>query len=158
MNRVDLAKIMQMAEAEYLRLVREGRVGLRDAWMAALGAGKYVAAIALGDVASDFVIDHRRAICRVCDSRRHEQAAEDDAVSDWCGDPLKSQLTAVLPTCGCLIAGKTAVASEECPQEKWRKVRPAEVTISAPRAAGRGRGPASAGGAGRCAPDAGARR
>jgi len=77
----------------------------------------YVVALGSGDKADDATVDTRRAICRACPTR--ERAALPlCAVSDWCGEPL----VVTADSCGCLLAGKTAVASEGCPQGKWGPV------------------------------------
>src|SRR5690606_1028433 len=99
--------------------------------MVAYGARKYVRAILAGDIASDAVIEERRDICRRCPSQWYGQAAEDTGESLWCGKPEPGGMDRALPTCGCFLAGKTAVASEACPQGKWGAVQPA--TVSAPR-------------------------
>lgn len=92
---------------------------LKHPWTAAKGAAKYAAAIAAGDLADDETTARRRAICRECPSRVRLTVKGATSESDWCGPPFESRLDAALPTCGCLIAAKTAVASEPCPQGRW---------------------------------------
>jgi hypothetical protein len=79
------------------------------------GASTFLAAVASGDVAPQPAVEARRAICRVCPRMVVKVAPGAVADSSWCGEPL--QVTA--STCGCLVAAKTLVASEKCPQNKW---------------------------------------
>ena len=88
-------------------------------WTTVKGAAKFAKAVATGDKADNMEIMRRRAVCRECPSRvtkMHPRGVPGiDTESDWCGEPLKETQT----TCGCLLAGKTAVGSERCPQGKW---------------------------------------
>lgn len=137
MNRMDLAKIALQAVEDYLALVKAGRVARLDRWMAAYGARKYAAAIASGDIAPDIHIRMRRGICKACPSMWVGIAKEDTEESSWCGRPEPGGMNAALPTCGCFIAGKTAVASEACPQNKWKAVTRVELTVGAGDSGGR---------------------
>lgn len=93
-------------------------------WTGVKGAARFVEAIATGDVASPEEIDRRRAICRDCPSKVIKMIPGGivgiDGDSAWCGEPLVENDW----TCGCLLAGKTAVGSEFCPQGKWDSVNP----------------------------------
>lgn len=99
------------------------------AWVGVKGAAKYARAVALGDIASADEIMRRREICRGCNAYNvalfpAEQGGDStDAPSAWCGPALVEILHEGVPieerSCGCLLAGKTAVASEECPRKKW---------------------------------------
>lgn len=129
MNRIDLAKIALRSAEDYLALVKAGRVARLDGWMASYGARKYAAAIASGDIAHETHIRMRRGTCRACPSMWVGIAKEDTEESSWCGRPEPGGMNAALPTCGCFIAGKTAVASEECPQGKWKAVKRVELTV-----------------------------
>lgn len=81
------------------------------------GGTKFLAALATGDAADDETILARRAICKECPSRVRGRVPPMTEDSDWCGPPLNPD---GLPgVCGCLLAGKTAVGSEICPQGKW---------------------------------------
>lgn len=79
------------------------------------GAAKFAAALASGDVASDEVSEQRREVCRGCPSRVRKPGLPGLPDSDWCGEPMEETPT----TCGCLLYGKTMVASERCPAGKW---------------------------------------
>ncbi len=96
-------------------------------WTGVKGAAKFAAATATGDIADDATIEARRAICRECTYRVRKMHPLGmigvDAESDWCGEPLVETPT----TCGCLLAGKTAVGSEGCPQELWGPVQRART-------------------------------
>lgn len=83
------------------------------------GAGKYITALASGDLAEDGIVEMRRAVCKRCPSRVTKSAMLGVAASDWCGEPIHDGLDDAPPTCGCLLSGKTAVASERCPQGRW---------------------------------------
>lgn len=93
-------------------LTMKGLTGVR-------GGAKFLAALAKGDLADDAAVEARREVCRACPSRTRSALAGMTAESDWCGAPLVEALGASPPTCGCLVAGKTAVGSERCPQGKW---------------------------------------
>lgn len=102
---------------------------LSMAWTAAKGAAKFAAAVASGDVACDEDVAYRRGVCRACPSRERVQVPGASEPSDWCGPPLEDRTNVPLtiegkevPTCGCLLAGKTMVASEYCPQGLWGSV------------------------------------
>lgn len=129
MNTIDLAKIAVRAAEDYLALVKARRVPHVHGWMAAYGARKYAMAIVTGDLAPEIHIRMRRGICRTCDSRWWGIAREDTEASLWCGEPVPGGMDKALPTCGCFIAGKTAVASEECPQAKWKAVKRVGLTV-----------------------------
>lgn len=79
------------------------------------GGEKFAAALLRGDVAGGETMAARRAVCRGCKTRRTVKLLGMLGASDWCGEPLVETPTA----CGCLLAGKTAVGSEKCPQGKW---------------------------------------
>jgi hypothetical protein len=81
----------------------------------AQGGAKFLKAMLTGDIAPDEAIEERGAKCRQCPTRVRASVSVEPP-SDWCGQPLL-----VVPgvSCGCLLVGKTAVASESCPQEKW---------------------------------------
>lgn len=83
------------------------------------GGRKFALAILKGDVADEATIEARRAICRECPSRVRTAVLGMKSESDWCGNPLEASMKADPPVCGCLLAGKTAVGSERCPQAKW---------------------------------------
>lgn len=121
MNRtVQLALVALRMPGEYLAMLRAGMLNKADSWYMAKGAAKYVEAIASGDVAEEETIAERRRICKACSSRITMRIRGADAESDWCGPAGVDALNiADKPTCGCLLAAKTAVGSERCPQSKW---------------------------------------
>jgi len=96
------------------------------AWVGARGASRFALAILAGDVASPEDREVRRAICRECPERVRAKLFGAKSESDWCGALLQRQAPSSncascegAKTCGCLLAGKTMVASEECPLGKW---------------------------------------
>jgi len=91
----------------------------RDALHTARGGKRFLKALLRGDFADDATIEARRAVCRGCPSRVRVALPGMKSESDWCGKPLHNGLKDPAPTCGCLIAAKTAVGSEGCPQRKW---------------------------------------
>lgn len=97
-----------------LSLVQLGR----KAMAGKKGAAKYLAAIEAGDIAGDEDVKARRERCRVCKSRTEWLG------SDWCGPALEEHFGTEAPTCGCLVYGKTLVASEACPQGRWPVAKP----------------------------------
>lgn len=88
---------------------------------AASGGLTFARAIARGDIAPDAAIAHRRAVCRGCPSSRIDAPEGVAKPSSWCGKPLTPD-DGPPKTCGCLLWGKTMVASEACPQGKWPAV------------------------------------
>lgn len=91
---------------------------LRPIWTLAKGATKYAAAWLAGDRAPQAEITKRRNVCKVCPDMTVARALMSDGVSSWCGRPFVD----TGDTCGCLLAGKTSIASEKCPQGKWTPV------------------------------------
>lgn len=91
----------------------------------AAGAAKFASAIATGDIAPDNEVEFRRSVCLACPTRKRVQLLGMDAPGDWCGNPLLPADQP--PSCGCLIYGKTLVASERCPQNKWRAVKATKI-------------------------------
>lgn len=101
-----------------------------DATIKALNAVKgglrFSLAIASGDEAHADTVNARRAVCRDCPNYRITAAPGALEPSSWCGEPFVT----TTKTCGCLIAGKTLVASECCPSGRWSSVPPAlSVTV-----------------------------
>lgn len=92
---------------------------------AAKGGATWAAALATGDVADEATVETRRAICRDCPARTIRQLPSMTSPSAWCGEPFADRTTAEKVedrSCGCLLFGKTLVASQSCPQDKWRAV------------------------------------
>lgn len=83
------------------------------------GGARLATALATGDWADDGTVEARRGLCRGCPARNRTKADGADQESDWCGEPL---LAVEGKSCGCVIALKTAVASESCPRGKWGAV------------------------------------
>ena len=84
------------------QLTEKALVGVR-------GGARFAEALAANDWATDATVKARRATCGDCPTRTVLLG------SDWCGDPMVETST----SCGCLLAGKTAIGSERCPQGKW---------------------------------------
>lgn len=82
------------------------------------GATRFLSAVMRGDRAPDAVVLERRAKCLVCPYRQRMIAPGAVAESDFCGTPF----VVTEKTCGCLVAGKTLVGGESCPQGKWGPV------------------------------------
>jgi hypothetical protein len=95
---------------------------LQKGLTAAKGGAVWAKAIATGDVADEATIEERRAICRQCPMMTVEALPGMTSPSAWCGKPFVANLKDPDPSkraCGCLLAGKTAVASQSCPQTRW---------------------------------------
>jgi hypothetical protein len=99
---------------------------LQKGLTAAKGGAVWAKAIATGDVADETTIEERRAICRQCPTMTVEALPGMTSPSAWCGKPFVANLKDLDPSkrsCGCLLAGKTAVASQNCPQAKWEAIQ-----------------------------------
>ena len=109
-------------------------------WTMIAGAAKYAAAMALGDVAPPEVQQKRAATCATCPHSWRYTLPVLNVVYETCGPEGRENLHGTdVPTCGCLVyyvepqdaidrdtehmrarpAGKTCVASESCPQNRW---------------------------------------
>ena len=89
------------------------------------GGEKFGAAIASGDVCTRAAAQERRRICNGCPSKVNASIFG-LVPSSWCGPPLEDRTHAdygSAKTCGCLLLGKTLVASEACPQGMWGRER-----------------------------------
>ncbi len=88
-----------------------GELDARFIWYGLKGARKYAAS----DIAPDAAIDERKGKCATCPARTEFAGAV------YCGPIGENRMSLPLAerSCGCLIDGKAAVASEECPQERW---------------------------------------
>jgi hypothetical protein len=114
------AKIALSMPIEFGRLLAAGYVDRETAWYMAKGAERFIESVARGDIATEAERTARRDVCRGCSSRVRLTIGGAESESDWCGDPGPNRLhLADKPTCGCLLAGKTFVGSEHCPQGKW---------------------------------------
>jgi hypothetical protein len=121
---VQIARSLVAGGATLGQLVAQRRVRREHWWLAARGAGRYVLALSRGDVAPDEIVAIRRGECAVCPFRTSCAGAE------YCGPALEEsppEAAGDVRTCGCLIPAKTAVASEECPQGRWRACQPPPV-------------------------------
>lgn len=128
MTRIEMVAVALRSGREFLRMVVDGRVDARHAWMAARGGEEFLVAVARGDIAPDAAVAQRAAFCRACPSRvtaRPPGAGAEDLESDWCGQPLDpAGPTSSPPTCGCLLAGAIRVASKGCIQDRFGPVEP----------------------------------
>ena len=115
-----------------LILARAGALEYRWLWSAVKGGWKYFAAIQSGDIANDIDAEKRARICAACSAFDEVATGREDLRAAYCGTGEPEEDGA---TCGCLVtirvnglplraAGKTVVASEECPRNKWRAVTP----------------------------------
>lgn len=88
------------------------------------GGEKFAAAISAGDVCSRADAAERRRICNGCPGKVNASIFG-LVPSSWCGPPLEDRTHpdyGSARTCGCLLLGKTLVASEECPRGEWGAV------------------------------------
>lgn len=118
-----------------------------SAWTAIVGASKYAAAVASGDIADGEAQRLRIARCRTCPSLRVHSVPLIGAWSGFCGPPFVDRTGEAEPSCGCLVAsapaqptdgdpvtirlrvlaaltpaGKLCVGSERCPSGRWEAV------------------------------------
>jgi len=84
---------------------------LHQAANTAKGGARFASAFARDDFTDRDEFDRRRAICEGCPSMQMHGGGP------WCGEPLIEADDP--PTCGCALALKCWVASEQCPQGKW---------------------------------------
>ncbi len=89
---------------------------MAKALTAARGGRKFALAILSGDVADNAEQVRRRAVCQACPTRVRKQLPGMTGPADWCGEPL---VEVKGKSCGCLLAGLTAVASSKCSQSRW---------------------------------------
>lgn len=82
------------------------------------GGAKFAVAIASGDIASTSDMAARLDSCHDCPHYTVKVAPGAIAESAWCGEPFQE----TQHTCGCLLGGKTMVASESCPSGRWGPV------------------------------------
>lgn len=89
------------------------------------GGERFGAAIASGDVCTRAAAQERRRICNGCPSKVNASIFG-LVPSSWCGPPLEDRTHpdyGSAKTCGCLLLGKTLVASEACPQGMWGRAK-----------------------------------
>jgi hypothetical protein len=124
MSALSLVDLVKLATPELVRLALDGKLSPKDAWTALRGAEKYRRAVASGDIASDLVQAERASVCWSCPSSTSRTATE-NMTAVHCGQAYRD----TGKTCGCLVlvrvngqtlpAGKSVVASEQCPQKRW---------------------------------------
>jgi hypothetical protein len=126
--------LLRLGTDTLIDMALKGSLTPSTLWTALKGAESYRAAMAAGDVASEDEQLSRAAICAACPSRTSRRVDSIKATASYCGEPFNDRREeADKPTCGCLIAitndgetisqaGKTMVASEQCPQKKWLAV------------------------------------
>jgi hypothetical protein len=123
-------QLVTLATSELIRMALAGELGPREVWTALRGAEKYRRAVADGDVADPATQQARADKCWACPSSTSRTTAA-NATGVFCGTPFRDGVM----TCGCLVAvriegktyagGKTVVASEQCPQDRWQSSSPA---------------------------------
>lgn len=126
MNRIQLAALALKSVAKLMDMISDGDAPADHLWMCIRGGRKYVRAIVSNDIAPDDVVNQRRTACALC-SLRTTESHGGEVTSNWCGVRMEDN-TDIEGGCGCLIEGKTAVASEECPHGHWG---PVEITVGA---------------------------
>lgn len=113
----DVALTITRGGATFVALALDGKIGPMEAWIGMRGAGKYLDAVAAGDVATEDEVKRRLAVCLACPARMADQDVPEAA--GWCGPPFEAAELPDGPTCGCLIDAKASVASEMCPRGRW---------------------------------------
>lgn len=123
---MSLARLLEGGIERIVDLAKADQLERRFLWVALKGAWKYARAAATGDVAHPDEQLRRVMTCAGCDALDRVQTSKSDIVSGYCG---KTETTGPNPTCGCLVmmtvgitisaAGKTKVASECCPRDRW---------------------------------------
>ena len=112
-----------------VQLARANQLERRYLWVAIKGGWKYARAVATGDVAASSDQGARLRLCVACSASERVHTAKDGVGAIYCGRGKRMDDG---PTCGCLVgitidgvaspAGKTHVASEECPRRHWGQV------------------------------------
>ena len=112
-----------------IQLARANQLERRYLWVAIKGGWTYARAVAMGDVAAYADQVARLRKCVVCSAAERVPTAKDGVTAIYCGRGKRMDDG---PTCGCLVgitiegvaspAGKTHVASEECPRRHWGQV------------------------------------
>lgn len=112
-----VAELVDQGLKEAKWAIQNTDVPLRIALVAmAKGAGEFLPAIVRGEVVDEGAWECNKAVCRGCPTKVRGRAEGADGESDWCGPPLK-KVEGV--SCGCLVAIKTLVKGQRCPQGKW---------------------------------------
>ena len=99
------------------------------------GGEKFAQAIRSGDVCSRADAAERRRLCKACPGKV-DASIFGLVPSSWCGPPLEDRTGeeyGSARTCGCLLLGKTLVASEVCPRGEWDAVKPRTASGGAAR-------------------------
>lgn len=78
-------------------------------WTAIVGASRYAAAVAAGDVAGEDAKALRIARCRTCPSLKVHSVPVLGGWAGFCGTPFEEAGS----TCGCLVASATALQDQE---------------------------------------------
>ena len=123
---MSLSRLLEGGLERIVDLARSNQLERRFLWVALKGAWKYARSVALGDVAHPEEQLRRVMICAGCDALDRVQTSKNEITSGYCGRTITEGSN---PTCGCLVmmtvgltisaAGKTKVASECCPRDKW---------------------------------------
>lgn len=116
-----------------IQLARANQLERRYLWVAVKGGWRYARAVATGDVAESGEQVARLRQCVACSAAERVQTAKDGVVAIYCGRGKRMDDG---PTCGCLVgltvdgqttpAGKTIVASEECPRRHYGQAERAQ--------------------------------
>lgn len=124
-----LFDLIKLGTEELIHMALSGKLTPSTMWTAIKGADRYRSAMAAGDIAGDNDAKARAEICSNCPSRVRHDIKAIDGTAGYCGSPFVVAMVGEKPTCGCLVtltvggefspAGKTLVASEECPQKLW---------------------------------------
>ena len=118
-------------------LASSGKLTRGMLWIGLAGAGRFIEAIAQGDVVDESVRESRAKTCRQCLGRVPVVDAggrQRDEYLGWCGMPMVERLDVAVPerSCGCLLDGAVAVGSFACVRGKFAEVsvRGAKATLS----------------------------
>jgi hypothetical protein len=123
---MSIARLLEGGLDRIVELAKANQLEHRFLWVALKGAWKYARAVAIGDIASPIEEIHRAAICARCSAHDVVETSKAGVCAGYCG---KTETHGANSTCGCLVtmtingqieaAGKTKVASECCPRDKW---------------------------------------
>lgn len=123
---MSIARLLEGGLERIVELAKSNQLEPRFLWVAVKGAWKYARAVAIGDVCSPIEEIHRVSKCAQCDAHDLNKTAKDGVWAGYCG---QGETYGPNATCGCLVtltiagrieaAGKTKVASECCPRDKW---------------------------------------
>lgn len=129
---LSLPQLAKLAAAEQVRMARAGELRWSQVWVAMKGAGKYLKAIASGDIRGQLEAHLFAGVCSNCPWARKYSSAIDGVDLFFCGPRFEERGH----TCGCMVgvmqagneklmpAGAAWVASHACPMGMGTSTRP----------------------------------